>query len=251
MSEAVAWPLGLALVGAIVGSFLATLVIRWPQERSVMRGRSVCDGCRRQLTASELVPLVSSLVLRGRCRACGAAIDPRHWQVELGCAVIGALAGSAVAEPAALAGAAFGWLLLTLAALDAAELWLPDPLVLALALVGLASGLVGVPPVLVDRLIGGAAGFVVLWLVGFGYRRLRGREGLGGGDPKLFGAIGVMLGWQLLPAVLLLASATGLALLLLGLARGRDVARDDALPFGSFLAMAAYPAWLLMIAWRT
>src|SRR3982750_378 len=112
------WPAGLGVLGAIVGSFLATLVIRWPQERSVIGGRSACDGCGRALRVWELVPLVSVLASHGHCRSCKTAIDPRHWQIELGCAALGIISGIAVPGPIGVAGAAFGWLLLALAALD-------------------------------------------------------------------------------------------------------------------------------------
>lgn len=247
MSDAATWALGLGLLGAIVGSFLANLAIRWLRGQSVMRGRSACDGCGRTLGAAELVPLASFALLRGRCRGCGASIDPRHWQIELGCALIGASAGWVAAGPTGMAGAVFGWLLLTLAAIDVAEFWLPDVLTGTLALLGLASGLAGISPDLDARLIGGAAGFGVLWLIAFAYRRLRGREGLGGGDPKLFGAIGLWLGWRMLPAVLLLACVVGLALVLVAMLRRRPIARDTRLPFGALLAVVAYPAWLVMI----
>lgn len=240
--------MGLALLGAVIGSFLATVALRWPAGRSALRGRSACDGCGRTLGAHELVPLASALIQRGRCRSCGAAIDPLHWQVEAAAAAIGAAAGLVAAGPDALAGAAFGWLLLLLAAIDAREYWLPDPITALLVAAGLAAGLAGVPPSLADRLIGGAAGFAALWLVAFGYRRLRGREGLGGGDPKLFGAIGLWLGWQMLPMVLLGAALVGLAVAALAAMRGRDIGWASALPFGTFLAIAAYPAWLVMIA---
>lgn len=243
MTDAAAWALALGVLGAIAGSFLATLVIRWPQDRSVMHGRSACDGCGRVLGPLDLIPLVP----RTRCRACGGAIDPRHWQIEWTAAAIGAVAGLVAPGVAGVAGAAFGWLLLTLAALDVAELWLPDRLTGTLALTGLATGAAGLEPALLDRLIGGAAGFGVLWAISAAYRLLRGREGMGGGDPKLLGAIGLWLGWRMLPSVLLLASATGLALVLFALARGRAVRRDDALPFGALLAIAAYPAWAVMI----
>jgi len=248
MSELVAWPIALALLGAVVGSFLATIAIRWPEGRSAMRGRSACDGCGRRLGAMELIPLASAAALGGRCRECGAAIDARHWQIELAAAMIGALAGVAASGALALAGAVFGWLLLVLAALDAAELWLPDALTGTLALAGLATGLVGIAPPIADRAIGGAAGFAALWIISAGYRALRGREGLGGGDAKLFGAIGLWLGWRMLPAVLLLAGLIGLGLVLFAYLRGRAVAADHPLPFGAFLAIAAYPAWLVMIA---
>ena len=237
----------LALLGAIVGSFLATLVVRWPDGRSVVAGRSACDGCGRALRAWELVPVLSGLLARGRCRACGAAIDPAHWWVELACLLIGASAGAAAPWPEAAAGAVFGWLLVTLAALDLRAWWLPDRLTGLLALAGLGSAAVA-PPGLLDRLIGGLAGFASLWAIAAGYRAWREREGMGGGDPKLFGAIGLWLGWRLLPSVLLFAALIGLGWALFQRVRGRAVAMDDALPFGALLAAAAYPAWVVMVS---
>lgn len=247
MAELWLWPVALGVLGAVIGSFLATLVIRWPQERSVLQGRSHCDGCDAVLGPRDLIPLASAALARGRCRHCGARIDPRHWQIELAALGIGVLAGLVVPGPAAFAGSVFGWLLLTLAALDITEFWLPDPLTLMLALAGLVAGAVGIEPPLVDRLIGGVAGFGALWFVGFAYKRVRGREGLGGGDPKLLGAIGLWLGWRMLPAVLLLAALTGLAFVLFGMLRGRAAKMDDRMPFGALLAIAAYPAWLFLL----
>ncbi|MEO6217512.1 MAG: prepilin peptidase [Sphingomonas sp.] len=241
------WPVVLGVLGAVLGSFIATLVIRWPEERSVLKGRSHCDSCDVVLGPRDLIPLVSAVLSRGRCRHCYSPIDPRHWQIELAALGIGVIAGLVVPGLIGVAGAAFGWLLLALAALDITDFWLPDPLTFALALAGLVAGMMGVEPPLVDRLIGGAAGFAALWLVGFTYKRLRGREGLGGGDPKLLGAIGLWLGWRMLPAVLLLAALTGLALVLLGTLRGRAAKLDDRVPFGALLAIAAYPAWLFLL----
>lgn len=247
MAEALFWPVALGVLGAIVGSFVATLAIRWPEGESVMRGRSRCDGCDRTLAARDLVPLLSAAVLRGRCRTCDHAIDPRHWRIEAIAAVIGIAAGLASPDPIALVGACFGWLLLALGALDVAALWLPDRLTAVLAGSGIAAGLIGVGPAMTDRLIGGVAGFAGLWAVAAIYRRVRGRDGMGGGDPKLFGAIGLWLGWALLPAVLLIACLVGLAVVLLAAVRGRAMAADTALPLGALLAIAAYPAWLVMI----
>lgn len=248
--EWLAWPLALGVLGAIFGSFIAALVIRWPAGRSVVGGRSVCDACGHTLRARDLVPIASALALRRRCRYCGAAIDPRHLVIEVAGAVVGVAAGAAAVGPEAGAGAVFGWLLLALAALDWEALWLPDRLTAPLAISGVVGGALGLEPALPDRLLGGAAGFGALWLVAAGYRRVRGRHGLGGGDPKLFGAIGLWLGWRMLPAVLLLASLVGLGLVLLRRLSGRAVAADDALPFGAFLAVAAYPAWIAMVVWR-
>lgn len=250
MPEWLAWPVGLGVLGAIFGSFIATLVIRWPEGRSVMRGRSACDACGATVRGRDLVPIVSALVLRGRCRACGASIDSRHVMIELAAFGIGVAAGVVAGGPEAAAGAVFGWLLLALAALDADALWLPDTLTAPLAVAAVLAGACGWEPPIADRLIGGVAGFGVLWLIGAGYRRLRGRPGLGGGDPKLLGGIGLWLGWRMLPPVLVLASLAGLALVLVRHLRGHAVARDDALPFGALLAVAAYPAWLAMVGWR-
>ncbi len=241
------WPIAYGLLGAIIGSFLATVAIRWPVGRSTLAGRSMCDRCGATVPACNLIPLVSAMLLRGKARCCGAPIAGLHWQVELACLVVGVLAGAAVPGPVGLAVAAFGWGLVLVAALDMTELWIPDPLVAALAVGGLLSALI-LPPDLIDRLIGGAAGFGSLWLIGFGYQRLRGREGLGGADPKLFGAIGLWLGWRMLPPVLLIAALVGLGIVGWRAATGRAVAADDAVPFGAYLAIAAYPALLLMLS---
>lgn len=250
MAEAVAWPLALGVLGTILGSFIAALAIRWPAGRSVLAGRSACDACGHVLRARDLVPIASALVLSGRCRDCGARIDPRHMAIEAAGLAIGVAAGLAVPTSEAVAGAVFGWLLLALAALDLAALWLPDRLTASLALAGIAAGAADLDPPLDDRLIGSAGGFAALWLIAAMYRGVRGRHGLGGGDPKLLGAIGLWLGWRMLPPVLLLASLVGLALVLFRHLAGRGVARADALPFGAFLAIAAYPAWLAMVTLR-
>lgn len=251
MTQAVAWPLALGLLGAIFGSFIAALVIRWPEGRSVLRGRSACDTCRRTLRAGELVPLLSFVVQRGRCRGCGATIDPRHWAIELAAAAIGIAAGLAAPDASGVAGAVFGWLLLALAALDLAAFWLPDRLTGLLAATGLMGGLAAgwaaMEPPLADRVIGGVAGYASLAAIAWGYKVLRHREGLGGGDPKLLGAIGLWLGWRMLPAVVVIASLVGLGVVLVARLTGRPMARDTAMPFGTLLAVAAYPAWLAMV----
>lgn len=233
-----AWAVLGAVFGAIVGSFLATLVIRMPQGEQALTGRSRCDHCRRALGPLDLVPIVSRLVLRGTCRGCGARIDPTHGQVEFCAAIVGALAIGLSPTPSGLALALFGWLLLPLAWLDWRHFWLPDRLVLPLAIGGLAlGGLLG--PALIDRIIGGIAGWAVLGLLSLAYRRARGREGLGQGDPKLLGAIGLWLGWMPLAPILALAAALGLAAAL-----KRGLSATDSLPFGTMLAAAAWPiAW--------
>lgn len=237
------WPIVLGVLGAVFGSFIATVAIRWPAGRSALAGRSACDGCSRALAAAELVPIVSYIALRGRCRRCGATIAAGHVVVELLGLAIGIVAGLIAPGWDGVFGAACGWVLLALGAVDLAAFWLPDVLTGMLSAVALAGGVAGVGAALSDRLIGGAAGFGVLWLTAALYRMGRGRTGLGGGDPKLFGAIGLWLGWRALPAVLLIASLTGLTLVVARMVAGQRPRATDRLPLGTLLAGAAFVCW--------
>lgn len=232
-----------AMLGLVAGSFLATLLVRWPAGRSVLTGRSTCDSCGTPVAARDLVPLLSHAMLRGRTRCCGAPIATIHLQVEIGAALIGVVS-FAVAGWQGWQAALFGWLLMTLALFDLRHFWLPDPLTALLAASGLLTGLVSPVPSITDRLIGGGAGFAVLAIIGWGYRRLRGRDGLGGGDPKLLGAIGLWTGWEMLPAIMVAASLIGLAAALVGHLCGRTVSATTRLPLGTLLAAAAWPIWL-------
>lgn len=240
-----------ALIGLMAGSFIATLVLRWPAGRSVL-GRSQCDGCGRPLGALDLVPLLSALAWRGRCRTCNEAIDPFHWRVELGSALIGAMALALM--PGTAGGwlwALFGWLLLPLALLDARHFWLPDRLNLLLGIVGLlvAGPMLGTS--LIDRWIGALAGGLILALIAWAYRRARGAEGMGGGDPKLVAAIGAWLGWQALPLMLLLASLGGIVWALIAQGKGDRPLAERRVPFGVFACTAAFatvPLWPLLSA---
>ena len=235
-----------ALLGAVAGSFLAAVLIRWPAGESVASGRSRCDRCGASLGVRDLVPILSFLALRGRCRHCGDPIDSRHVAIELAAAAIGLVAFVLFPLPLAAATALLGWWLLLLAALDLEHHWLPDALTWPLAAAGLLLAGLGIGPDLADRAIGLAAGAASLWLLAWLYMRLRGREGLGGGDPKLFGAIGAWLGWQQLPFVLLGAGLAGLLSLLLIRLRGERVHAAMRLPFGTLMALAAWPLWLLV-----
>lgn len=235
------------IIGLVIGSFAATVVIRMPQDRSALAGRSACDGCGRTLKAWELLPLASYLAARGKCRTCGAAIDPIHPQIEIAAALIGALSAALLPPLPALITAIFGWTLLVLAALDLRHFWLPDRIVLPLGIAGLAVNTAGIGPGIVPAAIGAAAGFGILWAVGAAYQAIRKRRGLGGGDLKLLGAIGAWVGWAPLPFVLLGAALLGIVLILLDCLRGREVAATTRVAFGALLAVAAWPAWILVL----
>jgi len=234
------------VLGTLIGSYLATLLIRWPAGRSAAAGRSACDACRRTLRPSELVPVLSHLLSGGRCRTCKAAIDPKHLAVELAAGAVGAVA--MVAHPGwlGLVTAALGWWLLIAALIDLYHHWLPDELTLPLIPLGLLAGWAGYGPDLEARLIGAAAGFLVLWLIAYAYRKLRHREGMGGGDPKLFAALGAWLGWMHLPMVLLGAGLVGIAAIAAARARGQAVSATDRLPLGTLMILPAWAIWLVI-----
>ncbi|WP_448502951.1 prepilin peptidase [Sphingomonas sp.] len=234
------WPILLGVLGLVFGSFIATLALRWPEGRSALAGRSACDRCDARLRWFELAPVLSFAMQRGRCRRCGGQIDRFHLAIELLGGAAGMGAGLVAPGVEGAVGAVFGWLLLALGAVDARVYWLPDPLVAALAAAGLASALVVDEPGLVERLAGGAAGYGVLAIAAMLYARLRGRTGLGGGDPKLFGAIGLWLGWRALAPVMLAAALAGLAVAIV-----RRMRADERLPLGSLLAAAAFSWWLV------
>lgn len=223
------------LLGAIFGSFIATLCLRWPEGRSVLSGRSQCDGCGEPVPARHLVPLVSAILSHGRARCCGTRIDPFHGRVEWTAALLGAAAVGASPNIGGLALAAFGWLLLPLFLLDLRHFWLPDALVLTLAAGGLALGgtLNGIG--FAERAVTAVVAGLSLALIGLVYRLFRRREGLGGGDPKLLAAIGLWLGAVGTVATLLLAAVIGSAEALL-----RRRSASDAQPLGTFLCIAAF-----------
>lgn len=233
------------LVGLAVGGFVGLVSLRLPRGDDVVRAPSRCGGCGRRLGARDLVPVLSWLALRGRCRACAAPIPARYPLIELACAGIGLWAAlHHQGEFQAFATAALGWMLLLIAVVDAEHFWLPDILTLPLLAGGLLAAALFAPADLVARAVGAAMGFLSLWVIGFLYRRVRGRDGLGGGDPILFAAIGAWIGWAGLPSVLVWACAAAFSLVAARLVLRRAVRAHDRLPFGPFLAVGAWMVWL-------
>ena len=233
------------LTGLIVGSFLNLVATRLPKGESIAWDRSRADCCGTVLSARELVPVFSWLAQRGRCAHCGENVTARHPIIELAGAGIGVWA--ALASPTLIAGiltALLGWQLLLIALVDADELWLPDRLTLPLLASGLITATVLPERTLVAAILGAVFGFAVLWVVARTYRQLRAREGLGGGDPILFGAVGAWVGWIGLPSVLLWACAAGLSWIAARALVRRPVAQDEPLPFGPFIVIGGWLTWL-------
>lgn len=227
-------------VGLSIGSYLATILSRWPRNLRTRDGRSRCDSCHAAIGVLHLVPIAGYILTRGRCRNCGARIDPDHVIVEVICGIAGVVCGAA----GLLLAAPFLWLLAVLAMFDARYFWLPDRLVAACALAALLAPSAAAWPL---RISGGMLGFLLLWTVAAAYRRIRGRTGLGGGDAKLFGAIGLWCGAFNLPLVLLGASLLGLCDAAVRTARGGD-ATTMHIPLGTHLAFAAAGLLLLQVA---
>ncbi len=206
--------------------------------------RSECETCGRRLGPLELVPLLSYVALRGRCRTCRAPIGAFHPATEL--AACGVVLSAVLADPmqdvpTLWANFILGWFLLTLGWIDWRSGYLPDALSLPLLLTGLAATAALEPWQLADHALGAAAGYAVLRLVEAAYRALRGRDGVGRGDAKLLAACGAWVGWDGLAIVMLLAAFTGIALALVRSVATRTVLSGTmSVPFGPCLALAAW-----------
>jgi leader peptidase (prepilin peptidase) / N-methyltransferase len=241
--DAVGW--SAVLVSPIIGSFLGVLIRRLPEGRSVVWSRSRCEGCNTPLAARDLVPLISWIAQRGRCRIC------RRW---LGCFYPGVeLAALSIAVIAALLDQGIevwldcllGWWLLALAWIDARHWLLPDLLTLPLVVAGLVAALALAPGELASRALGAAGGYVFFRGLASLYRKLRGRDGLGQGDAKLLAAAGAWVGAAALPQVILIAAFAGLCAAGVMRIAGVRLGASSALPFGPFLALAIWVVWLL------
>ena len=232
-------------LGLIFGSFIAAVSVRLPRDEDIVVSRSRCRGCDQPLRAWELVPLFSWLALRGRCARCSTRISQRYPLIELAAAAIGVWAGlSGASWLMAGATAVLGWQLLLIAIIDGENFWLPDILTWPLVATGLAVAAMTGWNLALSHLIGAVVGFGGLWLVGWLYKAIRKRDGLGGGDPFLFAGAGAWVGWIGLPSVLLWACAVGLSLVFGMLVVRRTVSGSEKLPFGVFLAVGIWLTWL-------
>jgi len=232
------------LVSPFVGSFLGVLVQRLPVDDTVVFGRSRCEACGKALGPLELIPLVSFLVLRGRCRQCQVRIARFYPAVELAALGVTVWAASLDDGLRLWADCVLGWVLLALAWIDARHMILPDILTLPLALAGLGLPLVMDAGRIVDHAVGAVIGWLVFWAVGRLYRAVRGRDGLGEGDAKLLAASGAWVTWAGLGPVMLIAALTGLVWSVIDRLRGYGLTGATAIPFGPPLALATWLVWL-------
>ena len=241
----------IAVLGLIVGSFLNVCIYRLPRRESVVWPASRCTSCGRALAWFDNVPVVSWLLLRGRCRTCQARISSVYPVVELVTALVFA-GGAAIYGVSWMLAVrlVFASALIVLFMIDLEHQILPN----VITLPGIVAGFVAswfLPPGWVSSLIGIAAGGGVLFLIAEAYYRVRGQEGLGMGDVKMLAMIGAFLGWQLTILTLVLASFVGSIVGVALIASGRG-GMQAALPFGTFLALGALVAAVAgepMVTW--
>jgi leader peptidase (prepilin peptidase) / N-methyltransferase len=236
-------------LGLIIGSFANVCIHRLPRRRSVVAPASACPACGAPIRPWDNVPVVSFLVLRGRCRSCRAPISWRYPAVEAANGLLYlVLALSLGPSPRTFVLMAFATALLVLSLIDLEHFHLPDVITLPGIAVGLLASLLPGPPGAVESAASALGGYLALWALNAAYRRARGQDGFGQGDWKMLAMMGAVLGWRgmLLSAFLaaLLGSLVGVALI----ARGRS--SREKLPFGTFLGWAGIvvvfvgdPAW--------
>lgn len=240
----------LVLTAPFVGSFLANFAVRWTEGESVAQGRSHCRSCGTTLGVADLVPILSWIALKGRCRHCGARVSALYPVTEVGALVLALWAAFAAPPELISLGLApvsvvLGWVLLTLAVIDARSMVLPDMLTLPLIAAGLFTAWsLGGAPMLLTAFYGALLGGGLLALVAIVYLRLRKRAGLGWGDVKLLAAAGAWTGLQGVAGVLFLGAVLGLFYVACLRVSGSEVGRDTTLPFGPFLAGGFWLVWI-------
>jgi leader peptidase (prepilin peptidase)/N-methyltransferase len=227
-----------ALFGMMTGSFLNVVIYRLPEGRSIVRPRSACRGCKEHIRWFDNIPVISYLLLKGRCRSCGERISPRYPIVEL---LAGLLAFAVVRYYGYGINAVFVYsflmALLAVTLIDWDHRIIPDQISISFIAIGLCWSYFSPDLTLFSSLAGAVAGGGSLWLVGIIYKKVRHTDGMGGGDVKLMAMIGAFLGIELVLPVILLASLLGSLYGVTLLRQGGKA--TTAVAFGSFLAPAA------------
>ncbi len=226
------------LIGLILGSFLNVVIARLPRGESIVSPPSRCPRCRKPIRPWDNIPVLSFLLLRGRCRDCRKPIPWRYPVVELTIGILIGLLIGRVENPVLLVPhAAFLLALVAVAWIDLDTRTIPDVVTIPGVGLGLAASLFG-PPGIGAALLGAAVGGTSLWLVGYAYERATGVPGMGGGDVKLAAMMGAFLGAAGVFGAIFLASLAGSLFGGVLIARGKG-SRRTAIPFGTFLAPAA------------
>ncbi len=251
-----------AVVFLVVGSFLNVVIHRLPvmlerrwgddaremlhiavpaRERfDLVRPGSRCPRCEHPIAPWQNMPVVSWILLRGRCHYCRAPITLRYPLVEALSAALGLVVLDAWGwQWITVAWLCFTWSLIALACIDFDTQLLPDQITLPLLWGGLVAAVVFDHVTAVDAIVGAGLGYGVLWMLYWAFKGVTGREGMGHGDFKLLAAVGAWLGWQVLPAVVLIASTLGLAWAAVAILT-KTMRREDPMPFGPFLALGGW-----------
>ncbi len=232
------------LFGGVIGSFLNVCIYRLPREESVAWPASHCPACRQPIAVYDNIPIVSYLILLGRCRACRAPISLQYPLVEaanaIGYVLVFWMFGFTVVASvyAALLSA-----LIVITGTDLSHTMIPDAVTLPGIAIGLACAAVILPIGLLDSILGVVLGGGTLWFLAWVSPYIFGKEGMGGGDIKLMAMVGAFIGWQpVLLAIMIgsfLGSLVGVGLIAVGIMR-----REQYIPFGPFLAVGSILALL-------
>ncbi|MEQ1759026.1 MAG: prepilin peptidase [Vicinamibacterales bacterium] len=237
MTDAISLTL-LVVLGLLVGSFLNVCIYRLPLGESIMWPGSHCTSCDRALSWFENIPVLAWTLLRGRCRTCGASVSWMYPAVELTTAVIFVVTWLAYGwTPIFGVRLLFACALVVLFAIDLVHQILPNVITLPGIVIGFVSSFF-LPPGWMSALIGLLVGGVFPFLIAEGYARVRGREGMGMGDFKMFAMVGAFLGWPLVWVTLMLSSLLGIAIGGTALVVSKK-GLATRIPFGTFIAVAA------------
>ncbi len=257
----------IAVVSLLIGSFLNVVIYRLPkmletewrrdcceflqqenkeptQQLGIAFPNSHCPNCQAPVKAWQNIPVISFILLRGKCASCEASISIRYPLVEIATAVMsGFIAYSFGADSSTLLALLLTWSLIALTMIDIDTQLLPDNITLPLLWLGLIVNAFGVFTSLEDALWGAVAGYLSLWSVFWLFKLLTGKEGMGYGDFKLLAALGAWMGWQALPQIIILSSLVGAVIGIAGiLIMGRD--KNLPIPFGPYLAIAGWIAFI-------
>ena len=254
------------IFGLLVGSFLNVVIYRLPKmlERdwqidaaqvlgtasetdrvdtpfNLAQPRSQCPGCGTQVKAIDNIPIVSFVLLRGRCGQCQNPISLQYPAIELttGLVTLFLIHHFGLSSAAVLA-CLLTYALIALSTIDYRTTLLPDSITLPFLWLGLLANINGTFTDLTSAVVGAMAGYLSLWSVYWGFKLLTGKDGMGFGDFKLLGLLGAWLGWQMLPIIIILSSLAGAIIGLSLIALGRD--KDHPIPFGPYLAIAGWTA---------